>query len=112
MRKKIMMLPVVLFFLFFISLSNIYAADCASATIKKVGNNPVSAKSGASPYVVSLDCSTDATWPGSRIFYLSADLGESGLATLLTASSLGKTVWVRTLGVTAGSIVTIIYMND
>ena len=112
MRKKFMMLPVVLFFLFFISVSNIYAADCASATIKKVGNNPVSGASGASPYMVQLDCSNDATWRGTLTLYLSADLGESGLATLLTAYSLGKTVWVRTLGVTAGSIVTIIYMNN
>jgi hypothetical protein len=113
MRKKIMMLPVVLFFFFVFSVNNIYAADCASATIKRVGNNPATGGAfGASPYMVQLDCSNDATWPGAPTLYLSADLGEAGLATLLTAYSLGKTVWVRTLGVTPGSIVTIIYMND
>lgn len=111
MRKKIMMLPVVLFFLLVISVNNMYAADCSSATIKRVGNNPTTA-SGASPYMVQLDCSNDATWSGTLTLYLSADLGDSGLATLLTAYSLGKTVWVRTLGVAPGSIVTIIYIND
>jgi hypothetical protein len=113
MRKKIMMLPVALFFLIVISANNIYAADCAFATIKRVGSNPTSSiAAGASPYVVTLDCSDDTKWSGNVAFYLSADLGDSGLATLLTAYSLGKTIWVRTLGITPGSIVTIVYMND
>ena len=108
-----MMLPVVLFFLIVTIANNIYAADCSIATIKRVGTNPTSSyASGATPYTVQLDCSNDSVWAGSLTLFLSSELGESGLATLLTAYSLGKTVWVRTLGVTGGSIVTIIYMND
>ena len=111
MLKKIVMLPVIFFFLVVVSASNLYAADCSSATIKRVGNNP-SSSAAASPYMTQLDCADDATWPGTLTLYLSNDLGDSGLATLLTAYSLGKTVWVRTLGTTPGSIISIIYIND
>jgi hypothetical protein len=98
--------------MFVVSVNNLYAADCASATIKRLGTNPVTGSTGASPYMVQLDCSADTIWPGTLTLYLSEDLGDSGLATLLTAYSLGKTVWVRTLGVTAGSIISVIYIND
>ncbi len=109
---------VVILWAIFISLllvattTNLYAADCASATIERVGSNPVTGSAGASPYMVQLDCSADSVWPGTLTLYLSSDLGESGLATLLTAYSLGKTVWVRTLGTTPGFIVSVIYVND
>lgn len=111
MRTKIMMLQVVFFFLFVISAGSLYAADCKSGTIVKVGVNPTTS-TGASPYMVQIDCANDATWPGVLQLYLSDDLGDAGLATLLTAYSLQKTVWIRTLGVTTGSIATIIYVND
>ena len=108
-----MMLPVVLFFLIVTIANNIYAADCSIATIKRIGNNPTSSyATGATPYTVQLDCSNDSVWAGDLTLYLSAELGESGLAILLTAYSLGKTVYVRTLGVTAGSILSIIYVNN
>ncbi len=89
------------------------AVDCASAKIMRVGVNPVTGTGGASNYMVQLDCAdTPAAWHGVLTLYLSADLGDSGLATLLTAYSLGKTVWVRTAGIASGSIVNIIYVND
>ena len=88
------------------------AADCASAAIKRIGVNPVTGSAGASPYMVQLDCASDSIWSGTLTLYLSTDLGESGLATLLTAYSLGKTVWARSLGTTPGSIVTVLYIND
>ena len=96
--------------IFVVCTSNIYAADCSSATITRLGNNPAS--SVASPFMVQLDCADDAIWPGTLTLYLSNDLGEAGLATLLTAYSLGKTVWARTQGTVPGSIVSIIYIND
>lgn len=94
------------------STSTLYAADCANATIERVGTNPVTGSTGASPYMVQLDCADDSIWPGVMTLYLSQDLGDSGLATLLSAYSMGKSVWVRTLGTTPGSIVSIIYVND
>lgn len=112
MYKKILMVPAVLFFLFVISANTLYAADCSSAEIKRVGDNPATGAAGASSYMVQLDCASDAIWRGTLTLYLSEELGDSGLATLLTAYSLGKTVWVRTLGVDPGSIVTVIYLND
>lgn len=112
MLKKIMILPVLLCSLFLFSANNLFAADCGYATIKKIGINPLLGITGASPYMVRLDCSDDSVWSGDVAFYLSEDLGEPGLATLLTAYSLGKTLWVRTLGVASGSIVTVIYTND
>jgi hypothetical protein len=38
-------------------------------------------------------------------------MGDQGLATLLTAFSLGKPIWVRVAGVTSGSVLEIAYMN-
>ena len=111
MRKTIMVLSLVLFSLFIFSGNNLFAADCASGTIKRLGANP-GGVSGASPFMVQIDCANDATWPGTLQLYLSEDLGEPGLATLLTAYSLGKTVWVRTLGTVPGSIATVVYIND
>lgn len=110
--RKAFFLAILVSLMFVVSVNNLYAADCRSATIKRVGNNPVTGATGASNYMVQLDCSSDTVWPGILTLYLSQDLGDSGLATLLTAYSLEKTVWVRTLGVTPGSIVSIIYMND
>lgn len=98
--------------MFVCSASSVYAADCGDATIVKVGTNPVSGSSGASPYMVQLDCANDTVWSGVLTLYLSQDLGDSGLATLLSAYSMGKSVWVRTLGTDPGSIITIIYVND
>lgn len=97
--------------LLFLSASTVYAVDCSSASIKRVGTNPTYA-SGGSPYFVQLDCAIDTVWDGVLTLYLSTDLGDSGLATLLTAYSLEKTVWVRTLGTDPGSLISIIYIND
>ena len=61
---------------------------------------------------VQLDDQSDVNWTGARQFYLSSELGNQGLAVLLTAYSLGETVWVRIAGdASAGSLVTIIFMN-
>jgi len=110
--RAILFFAIIVSFLLVVGASNVFAADCASAVIKRVGSNPSIGATGSSPYMVQLDCSTDSVWPGTLTLYLSSDLGDGGLATLLTAYSLGKTVWVRTLGITSGSIVTIIYVND
>lgn len=110
MKKRIAVLMSI--FVFFVAFAGqALAADVASAKITRVGTNP--ATGPASGYFVALDdLASPGAWTGSQAFYLSTDLGDSGLATLLTAYSLGKTVWVRTLGTVPGSIITVIYMND
>jgi hypothetical protein len=61
---------------------------------------------------VILDDLSDVTWTGPRQFYLSSTLGNQGLAILLTAFSLGETVYVGIAEpASAGSLIEIIIMN-
>jgi hypothetical protein len=59
------------------------------------------------------DMSSTPAWSGSRQFFLSqATFGNQGLATMLTAFSMGKTVYVRIAGTAeALSLITVIYVN-
>lgn len=110
MKKRMFVLMAALMFLVALA-GQALAVDIASAKITRVGVNPDSGP--ASGYFVQLDDqAATGAWVGTRAFYLSTELGDSGLATLLTAYSLGKTVWVRILAVDPGSIITILYMND
>ena len=82
--------------------------DSGQNTIIKVGADP--RFEGA---MVQLDDLTDNKWTGVRQFYLSSALGNQGLATLLTAYSMGKTIWVRIVGDgSPGSLVEIIFVNE
>lgn len=82
--------------------------DVSSARIVKIGINPAI----EGPMVQLVDTAANPKWTGIRQFYLSAELGNAGLATLLTAFSLGETVWVR-IAETAepGSLIMIIFVN-
>jgi len=87
---------------------NAYAIDVNASSIYKIGYDP--RFEGA---MVQLDDLSNKYWTGIRQFYLSSTLGNQGLATLLTAYSLGKTVWVRIAGDgSSGSLISIIYIND
>ncbi|MGV8073286.1 MAG: hypothetical protein AB2L11_01800 [Syntrophobacteraceae bacterium] len=86
------------------------SVDVATCSIVRVGYDP--RFSGA---MVQLDDmrTMGELWTGARQFYLSSALGNQGLATLLTAYSMGKTVWVRISGTaTSGSLVEIIFINN
>ena len=84
------------------------ALDVASCTIVKIGADP---RFEGAP--VQLVDTSGVNWTGPRQFYLSSTLGNQGLAVLLTAYSMGKTVWVRLAGTgTAGSLVEVIFVND
>ena len=85
--------------------------DVSSAQIVKTGYYPGAAGSG---FVIQLvDKSASPAWSGPRQFYLSTDLGNEGYAIILTAYSMGKTVWVRIGGnAEPGSLISIIYIND
>lgn len=64
--------------------------NCKNAVVGELGMRPsVATFEGSSDYAVYLHCEG---WDNERRFFLSADLGESGYATLLTAKSLDKPV--------------------
>jgi len=86
--------------------------DVAKAQIDRIGLYNPNATRGA--YVQLTDLSDSPAWTGSRQFFLSqTPLGKEGLATLLTAYSMGKTIWVRIAGdASALSLITVIYIND
>ena len=82
--------------------------DVVSASIVRIGIDP----RFEGPMVQLTDDSATPLWTGVRQFYLSATLGNGGLATMLTAFSLGESVFVRIAGTGAsGSLVTIIFVN-
>jgi hypothetical protein len=92
-----------------IPLTSVYAFDCPSAQIIRVGVYP--GDGTADGFFIQLDDLSDVGWVGVRSFYLSPQLGKTGLATVLTALSLEKTMWVRIVDTTPGSLVTIVYIN-
>lgn len=84
------------------------ALDVADARIDRIGIDP--RFEGAMVQLV--DEADTPAWAGVRQFYLSSTLGDGGLATILTAFSLGENVWVRIAGDAApGSLITIIFVN-
>lgn len=84
------------------------ALDVSSCSIARIGIDP----RFDGPMVQLIDDS-GVNWTGNRQFYLSSSLGNQGLATMLTAYSMGKTLWVRLAGDgSAGSLITIIFIND
>jgi hypothetical protein len=118
MRKKIICLLVSFLFVFsltFIAPSGAYAADVSFAKITRIGFYPyiTPQSSGA---ILFLDDTEDYYWTGSRMYYMSTELGNQGLATALTAYSMGKTIFVRIGGsagapADAGSLINVIYIN-
>ena len=82
--------------------------DVNSANIVRVGIDP----RFEGPMVQLVDEAANPQWTGVRQFYLSSVLGNGGLATMLTAFSLGENVFVRIAGTgQSGSLVTIIFVN-
>jgi len=94
-----------------ITLTNANAYDVANAKIVRLGMYP--GYTGTTDgFIIRLDDLSDVGWTGERQFYLNDTLGKAGLATILTAYSLQKTIWVRLVSTTPGSLVTIVYIND
>lgn len=86
--------------------------DVALAKIERLGPDPRFA-STSSGYMVQLtDTAANPQWTGIRQYYLSSELGNTGVATLLTAFSLDERVWVRIAGTgESGSLIKIIFVN-
>jgi len=85
------------------------ALDVSNCSIVKIGVDP----RFEGPPIKLVDNGSTPNWTSSRQFYLSSALGNQGLAVLLTAYSMDKTVWVRIAGdASAGSLITVIFVND
>ena len=86
--------------------------DVAKARIDRIGLYNPNDTRGA--YVQLTDLSATPAWSGSRQFFLSQNpLGKEGLACVLTAYSMGQTLWVRVAGDASPlSLITVIYINN
>jgi len=114
MRKKKMsvalMVGIICFMLFAIPTIASADIDLAVASVARVGV----ATTVEGPVIQLYDVN-GVFWAKNtmRQFFLSPEIKNTGLATLLTALSLEKTVWVRIAGTGApGSLITIIYINN
>ncbi len=87
------------------------AVLCSTATVVQSGIAPFRANESRSPYVVRLVCKNNTKWKGAVSFCLTSDLGESGYATILTAQSLGKPLFVKVSDSTPGSLVQSLYLK-
>lgn len=82
--------------------------DVAKARVARTGVHPT-----LGTMVQLIDLTASPKWTGMRQFWLNPNLGNQGVATLLTAFSTGKSVWVRIAGTgTAGSLINILYINE
>lgn len=109
--RKIFAMLIALSFIMVFTGSPVFAGDHASCKINKIGvypglADPANQRSG---YPIFLTCSD----LGSQImFYMADDMGDAGLATALTAMSLGKAVWARTTTDSPGGLVTVLYLAE
>jgi len=106
----------IFFMVVLLAKNNAYAVDCGSASVQMVG--PTLSTTDADKVVVRLRNKTAAavgTWAPNtdRTFYLHQSVANKGLATLLTAFMMEKTVWVRIASTDAAvnSLVTIVYVK-
>jgi hypothetical protein len=86
--------------------------DVATARIDMIGMYYPNETRGA--MVMLTDLSATPKWTGQRQFFLSqAVLGNQGLAVLLTAYSMGQTIWVRIAGAAdPASLILVVYANN
>jgi hypothetical protein len=104
-----LVLVAVLSFAMIPSTANAYE-DIASARIVMIGTY---LSGGAAGIVVTItDEGAQPLFQGNRQYYLHPDLGKEGYATLLTAFSMDKNVYVRVESLDPLSLITIIYCNQ
>ena len=85
-------------------------ANIPVAQIKQIGTI---LSGGVAKIVVKIaDGSATPQFTGDRQYFLHPDLGNQALATLLTAFSMDKTVWLRVESLDALSLITIIYCDQ
>lgn len=95
------------------SIANAANFDISAAEITKIGIYPNLTPTSSIPVFLT-DKAASPQFTG-MMFYLHDSCGKEGLATLLTAFSLDKTVLVRIVGEgagpAAGDYITVIYVN-
>ena len=119
MLKKIRLFHLVFFttlclFIFFGKADCSASVSCSIASIDKVGPATIGVNGKVVASLVNKTSKTVGTWAPNtwRQFYLNPAITNSGLATLLTAYSMNKTVWVQ-IGGTAepAALIETIYIN-
>ena len=110
--RKFFAMLIALSFIMVFTGSPVFAGDHASCHVNKLGVYPGTADPAnqRSGYPIFLTCTDIGT--GQIMFFLSDDMGDAGLATALTAMSLGKNVWARTTTDVAGGLVTVMYLAE
>lgn len=100
----------------FILSGSAYSGNLNKVTILRTGSAPSFENSdlNRSGHVI---WATHSSWSGNRVFFLSSDLGDPGLAIFLAAISTSKTVYLEIGGSasapnTAGSIISRAYLNS
>ena len=89
-------------------------ADCSAASIIMVGPTPAAANNVA-VFLQNKTSASVGTWAIGevRMFQLYGPISNQGLATVLTAFSMGKNVFVRVedANATPGSLISYIYLS-
>lgn len=93
-----------------------HAGKLDNCKVIRTGSAPAFANSNLnrSGHVVWI---THSSWSGARVFFLSSDVGDPGLAILLAAISTSKTVYLEVGGSpsapnTSGAIISRAYLNS
>ena len=90
----------------------VHAADLNGAIIEKIGVNPSLSGTSTSANIIFLSHPSLGSGKVLQCVMTKA-LGDAGLATALTAQSLGKPVWARvsSTDVTKVNTVSVLYLN-
>ncbi len=96
-----------------ISSSSFASVTCKKANVVRVGVVPQTSIPARSDYIIRATCSEPFALyeGGERQFYLTPEVGDAGLATILTAISLGQQILLKTGAATNGSLVETIYLS-
>ncbi|MCP4113318.1 MAG: hypothetical protein GY749_48605 [Desulfobacteraceae bacterium] len=107
--------------LFLISVINLITAsayaggifDCSSASIVDFSIQPSMETETASRYRVRLTCDDiPKKWEGERFFMLSRDNSDAMYATIMTAASLKKEVFVKVGGTGPNYLILLVYLSQ
>lgn len=110
MKKNLMLSIVAALAMFLVmGINSVYAATCTNGAITRVVVLNEAPSGESSQYKIQLNCDEYAN---ERNYYLSSTIGDSGYATVLTAISLTKTLYMEMTGTASGSLVTLLRMNN
>lgn len=109
-KNHIKSLMIVLAMSWVMGVTSTYAAGyCHNGAITRVVILDQAPSTEASVYKVQINCDE---FSGERFYYLSSNIGDSGYATLLTAISLNKNLYMEMTGSAKGEIVTLLRLDN